>query len=128
MTADDVTTFFAAPAALSAAAARRSLEDTAPVGEGEARFVTRLYRSAAEPLAPVLMLLFALPLAFVSPRAGRSWPPLLYAIGGGLLYLVGDGVLTVLGQVGAVPPSVGAWGAPLIATLLGFTVLLYSER
>jgi LPS export ABC transporter permease LptG len=128
MTAEEVTAFFAAPAALSAATARRALEVAAPVGEGEARFATRLYRSAAEPLAPLLMLLFALPLAFVSPRAGRSWPALLYALGGGLLYLVGDGVLTVLGQVGALPPSIGAWGAPLIAALLGITVLLYSER
>ena len=128
MTPEDITAFFAAPAALSAAAARRSLDVAAPVDQGEARFATRLYRSGAEPLAPLMMLLFALPLAFVSPRSGRSWPALLYAVGGGLLYLVADGVLTVVGQVGALPPAVGAWGAPLVAALLGVTVLLYSER
>ena len=61
------------------------------------------------------MLLLALPLAFVSPRAGVAWPALLYAGGGGLLYLVADGALTVAGQVGYLPALVGAWAAPVAA-------------
>jgi lipopolysaccharide export system permease protein len=124
----DVAAFFSSSQALSSDAARRSLADLAPVSQGQALFATRLYRSAAEPFAPLIMLLLALPLAFVSPRAGVAWPALLYAGGGGLLYLAADGALTVAGQVGYLPALVGAWAAPVTAALIGVTVLLYSER
>lgn len=126
--AEDVATFFSTAPRLSAAAARRSLDEAAPVSQAEALFATRLHRTFAEPLAPFIMLLLALPLAFVSPRIGVAWPALLYAGGGGLLYLVADGVLTVAGQVGYVPAAVGAWAAPLFFGLVGITILIYSER
>ena len=74
------------------------------------------------------MLLLALPLAFAAPRTGVAWPALLYAGGGGLLYLVADGVFTVAGQVGALPPLIGAWAAPALFGLGALTVLVYSER
>ena len=125
---DDVAAFFAAPAALSSSAARRALDSAAPVSRGRALFETRLHRLGAEPLAPLVMLLLALPLAFVSPRTDRTWPALLYAGGGGLLYLVGDGVLTVAAQVGYLPAGVGAWTAPIVGLLGGACVLLYWER
>ena len=124
----DVAAFFTSAPMLSATAAQRSLEVSAPVNLSRSVFETRLHRSAAEPLAPLVMLLFALPLAFIPPRTGRSWPALLYAGAGGLTYLVADGVLTVAGQVGYVPSAVGAWGAPSIASSIGLSVLVFSER
>ncbi len=124
----DVAAFFAAARPLSAADAQRSLDELAPVSQSATLFATRLHRSLAELLAPLLMLMLALPLAFVPPRRGAAWPALLYAGAGGLLYLVADGVLTVAAQVGALPPLVGAWAAPLIVALTGTTVLLYAER
>ena len=125
---DDVAAFFAAPPALSSAAARRALDAAAPVSRAAALFETRLHRRAAEPLAPLVMLLLALPLAFVSPRTDRAWPRLLSAGGGGLLYLVADGVLTVAAQVGYLPAAVGAWTAPALGLLVAATVLVYRER
>ena len=124
----DVVAFFAAVPALSAAAAQRSLEKTAPVSRGESFFATRVHRSAAEPLAPFVMLLLSLPLAFIAPRTGRSWPALLYAGAGGLVYLVADGVLTAAAQVGYVPPLLGAWAVPVLGVLIGLNVLLFAER
>ncbi|MGQ0560209.1 MAG: LptF/LptG family permease [Sphingosinicella sp.] len=124
----DVAALFSASRTFSARAAQRRLEEQAPISQDPALYATRLHRSAAEPLAPILMLLLALPLAFVSPRTGIAWPALLYAGGGGLLYLAADGVLTVAAQVGYLPALVGAWAAPAIAALTGLTVLLYSER
>jgi lipopolysaccharide export system permease protein len=124
----DVAAFFTSAPALSATAAQRSLEASAPVNLASSVFETRLHRSAAEPLAPLVMLLLALPLAFIPPRTGRSWPALLYAGAGGLTYLVADGVLTVAGQVGYVPSALGAWGAPSIAASIGLSVLVFSER
>jgi lipopolysaccharide export system permease protein len=125
---EDVRAFFAASPQISSAAALRALETTAPVDRRAAFFETRLHRLLAEPLAPIVMLLLALPVAFASIRGGRAWIPLLYAGGGGLLYLVSDGVLTVGAQTGMVPPWVGAWAAPILLGLTAATVLLYSER
>lgn len=125
---EDVAAFFTAAPTLSATTAQRSLEASAPVNLARSVFETRLHRSAAEPLAPLVMLLFALPLAFIPPGTGRSWPALLYAGAGGLMYLVADGVLTVAGQVGYVPSAFGAWGAPAIAASIGLSVLVFSER
>jgi LPS export ABC transporter permease LptG len=125
---EDVVAFFTTSPALSAEAARRSLAQAAPVDRPETVFATRVQRSGAEPLAPLIMLLLALPLAFVPPRTGRSWPALLYAGVGGLVYLVAAGVLTVAAQVGYVPSVLGAWAAPVLALLIGLTVLLFSER
>jgi lipopolysaccharide export LptBFGC system permease protein LptF len=124
----DVAAFFASTLALSATAAQRSLAVAAPVNLPDSVFETRVHRSAAEPFAPLVMLLFALPLAFVPPRTGRSWPALLYAGAGGLTYLVADGVLTVSAQVGYVPSVFGAWAVPAIAASIGLSVLVFSER
>lgn len=124
----DVAAFFSSVRAQSSAAARRALGDAAPVSQSQTMFATRVLRLAAEPLAPIVMLLLALPLAFVAPRTGVAWPAFLYAAGGGLLYLVADGVLTVFAQLGYLPAAVGAWAAPAIVLLGGVTVLLYAER
>jgi len=124
----DVTAFFASTPQLSAAAARRSLDLAAPASQAPALFETQIFRSAAGPVAPLVMLLLALPLAFAPPRTGVAWPALLYAGGGGLLYLVADGILTVAAQVGALPPLAGAWAAPALFGLGAITVLVYSER
>jgi lipopolysaccharide export system permease protein len=124
----DVRSFFARSPYITSDAARRSLSAGAPVGQGDAYFRTRLQRMFAEPLAPILMLLLALPLAFASGRTGPSWAALAWAAGGGLAYVVLDGVLTVTAQLGMVPVTIGAWTAPVLFGLLALTVLLYSER
>lgn len=126
--AADVRAFFAASPYISSDAARRSLESGAPVGQGDAFFRTRLQRMFAEPLAPIILLLLALPLAFSSQRTGPSWIALAYAAGGGLAYIVLDGVLTVTAQLGMIPPMIGAWTVPILFGFIGVTVLLYSER
>lgn len=124
----DVSLFFARSPFLSAEAARRSLDEAAPVSASAALFATRLQRAWAEPLAPFVMLLLALPLAFAAAQRRLPWPTLLYAAGGGLLYLTMDGLLTVAGQVGALPPAIGAWTAPALFILGGLTLLVYRER
>jgi lipopolysaccharide export system permease protein len=126
--ADDVRSFFAASPLISSDSARRSLAGDAPVGQGDAFFETRLHRMFAEPLAPILMLLLALPLAFASARTGPSWLALAYAAGGGLAFIVLDGVLTVTAQLGMIPAAIGAWTSFALFGLTGLTVLLYSER
>lgn len=123
----DVPGLFAARPQLSSADARRALEGVAPVNAGPGVFETRVHRLAAEPLAPLVMLLLALPLALASSRFGPGWPLLLYPIAAGLAYIVSDGALTVAAQLGMIAPWVGAWTAPLLFGLIGATVAVYSE-
>jgi lipopolysaccharide export system permease protein len=127
MRAADVMVLFSRAATLSSDRAQRSLDASAPASGSATLFATRLHRAWAEPLAPLVMLLLALPLAFAGHRR-VAWLPWLYAGVGGLLYLTLDGVFTVAGQVGALPPPVGAWLAPVLFVLGGLTVLLYAER
>ena len=89
--------------------------------------LTRLYRLLAEPLAPLVMLLLASPLAMVNNRNARNVGPVLYGVGGGMAYLVADGLLTASGQTGALPATAAAWTAPLIFAIAAFTVVLYVE-
>jgi lipopolysaccharide export system permease protein len=112
---------------ISAETARRALAGEAPVSEGPARFETRLKRRFAEPLAPIVLLILALPLALASSRTGPSWALLIYPIAAGTAFIVGDGVLAVAAAAGLIAPWAGAWAAPLLFGLLGTTVAVYSD-
>jgi lipopolysaccharide export system permease protein len=112
---------------ISPGAARRALAGEAPVSEGPARFETRLQRRFAEPLAPLVMLILAIPLALASSHSGPSWALLLYPIAAGVAFVVGDGVLAVAAAAGVIAPWIGAWAAPSLFGLLGITVAVYSD-
>ena len=123
----DIAIFFAGTPSVSVQVARRALADVAPTSAGTMPVATRLYRSISEPLAPLAMLLFALPLAFIIPQQ-RSWPALTYAAGAGFVYVVTDGVLTVAAQLGHILPAAGSFAAPIIGIATGLSVLIYAER
>lgn len=124
---EEARALFAPVLHMSAQAARRALAGEAPVSEGPARFETRLQRRFAEPLAPLVMLILALPLALASSRTGPSWILLIYPIAAGTAFVVGDGVLAVTAAAGLIAPWIGAWAAPSLFGLLGITVALYSD-
>jgi lipopolysaccharide export system permease protein len=119
---------FAPSAHISASTARRSLRGEVPVSEGPERFQTRLQRMIAEPLAPLVMMILALPLLLGSSRTGPSWPLLLYPITAGAAFMVCDGILAAAAATGQSLPWMGAWAAPLLFGLLGATVALYADE
>ncbi|MEO8114993.1 MAG: LptF/LptG family permease, partial [Phenylobacterium sp.] len=104
----------------------RSLFGQGPVTRSRSEFQTRLYRTLAGGVAPLIMLLLALPAALGHTRSNQTWP-IIFGLGGGLLYLVVDGLLTALGQAGVLPPILAAWGAPVAFACGAVTVLLYAE-
>jgi lipopolysaccharide export system permease protein len=124
---EEARALFAPVPHMPAGAARRALAGEAPVSEGPARFETRLERRFAEPLAPLVMLLLALPLALASSRTGPSWALLIYPIAAGTAFVVGDGVLAVAAAAGLIAPWIGAWAATSLFGLLGITVAVYSD-
>jgi lipopolysaccharide export system permease protein len=87
---------------------------------------TQLQRSWAAPVATIVMLLLAAPVALANFRGGGA-TLMVQCLASGLLFLVFDGAFTALGENGAAPPVLAAWAAPAMFAALGVTVLLYLE-
>jgi len=122
----DAARLFAGAYQMTSEAAYRSLFGKGPVNQSPSEFQTRLYRTLAEAMAPLIMLLFALPTALGHARSNRTIPVVL-GLCCGLLYLVADGILTALGQTGVLPPWAAAWGAPVAFAAAAISYLLYAE-
>ncbi len=122
----DTARVFAAAYEITSGTAYRSLFGHGPVDRSPSQFKTRLYRTVAEGLAPIIMLLLALPTALGHARSNRTGP-IVFGLGCGLLYLVSDGLLTAMGSTGILPPLAAAWGAPVAFAAGAISILLYSE-
>jgi lipopolysaccharide export system permease protein len=122
----DTARLFAGSYEITSGAAYRSLFGKGPVDKSPSEFQTRLYRTLAEAMAPIIMLLLALPTALGHARSNRTIP-VIFGVCCGLLYLVADGVLTAMGQTGVLPPLAAAWGAPVAFAAGAVSLLLYAE-
>jgi len=122
----DTARLFAGSYEMTSEAAYRSLFGKGPVNQSPSEFQTRLYRTLAEAMAPIIMLLLALPTALGHARSNRTIPVIL-GLCFGLLYLVADGILTAMGETGALPPWAAAWGAPVAFAAGAVSILLYAE-
>ncbi|MCW2309168.1 LPS export ABC transporter permease LptG [Rhodobium gokarnense] len=81
----------------------------------------------ARPLLLVAMVLVAATVSLGFTRSGGVGRLILGGIVAGFVLYVVTEFAKGLGGAGIVPPSVAAWTPGMIATLLGFTVLLYRE-
>jgi lipopolysaccharide export system permease protein len=122
----DASRLFANAYEITSETAFRSLFGKGPVDKAPSEFKTRLYRTVAEGMAPIIMLLLALPTALGHARSNRT-APIIFGLGCGLLYLVADGVLTAMGTTGVLPAALAAWGAPVAFAAGAVTLLLYAE-
>ncbi len=122
----DTAHLFAGTYEITSGSAYRSLFGKGLVDKSPSEFKTRLYRTLAQGLAPIIMLLLALPTALGHTRSNRTIP-VIFGLGCGLLYLVADGLLTAMGQAGVLPPLAAAWGAPVAFAAGAITILLYAE-
>ena len=111
---------------ITSGTALRSLFGKGPIDKPPSEFKTRLYRTIAEGMAPIIMLLLALPTALGHARSNRTGP-IIFALGCGLLYLIADGILTAMGTSGVLPAPVAAWAAPIAFTAGAVSLLLYAE-
>jgi lipopolysaccharide export system permease protein len=122
----DAARLFANAFEITSETALRSLFGEGPVDKAPAQFKTRLYRTVAEGMAPIIMLLLALPTALGNTRSNRT-APIIFGLGCGLLYLVTDGLLTAMGSTGVLPAALAAWGAPIGFAAGAVSLLLYAE-
>jgi lipopolysaccharide export system permease protein len=111
---------------ITSGTALRSLFGKGPIDKPPSEFRTRLYRTIAEGMAPIIMLLLALPTALGHARSNRTGP-IIFGLGCGLLYLVADGILTAMGSTGVLPAAIAAWGAPIAFAAGAVSLLLYAD-
>ena len=81
----------------------------------------------SRPLLLVAMVLVAATVSLGFSRFGGAGRMILGGIVAGFVLYVVTEFAKGLGGAGIVPPSLAAWAPGVIATLLGFTVLLYRE-
>ncbi len=86
-------------------------------------YQTALYRRFTAPLAPLVMLLLALPATRAGGRSGEGNGLLLASLGAGLLFVLADGLLAALGEGGRVPALAASATAPVIFALVGVTIM-----
>jgi lipopolysaccharide export system permease protein len=122
----DAARLFAGSYEITSGAAYRSLFHKGPIDKSPSQFKTRLYRTLAEGLAPIIMLLLALPTALGHARSNLTLP-VIFGLGCGLLYLVADGLLTAMGETGVLPALAAAWGAPVAFAAGAVSILLWAE-
>ncbi|GIK98974.1 MAG: LPS export ABC transporter permease LptG [Alphaproteobacteria bacterium] len=79
------------------------------------------------PIAVLIMLLLAAPVAQGLQRHGGVAGGLMAGLGLGFLYFVADGFVLALGEAGAIPPALAAWSPPLMFASLGGAALIRFE-
>lgn len=121
----DIRTLAAGQTSVTPAEASRALAGGLSV-RPRTFYDTQLQRSWAAPMASIVMLLLAAPVALANFRGGGA-TLMVQCLAAGLLFLVFDGAFTALGENGAAPPILAAWAAPLMFAAFGVTMLLYQE-
>ena len=112
---------------LSTRASQSALEGERPSNRAPSFYEMQIQETYASALAAFVMLLLSLPVAFTPTRSGGGAKFLITSLVLGLLYLLTNGVLDAFGESGALPPFVATWGALLIFTMAGTSLLLNLE-
>jgi len=90
-------------------------------------YKTWLLRKIALPLATIMMVLLAAPVAQGLQRHGGLSAGLAVGVGLGFLYFVTDGLLMTLGEMGTVSPLVAAMTPTVLFAAIGVSALLKIE-
>jgi lipopolysaccharide export system permease protein len=85
------------------------------------------YRRIAQPLAAVVLLLFAAPAARWSRVGGRVLVSVL-AMAAGFLYFVVERFSLAMGEVGNLPVFLAAFGPHLLFACLAILVLIHKQK
>ncbi len=87
-----------------------------------------LWHKISGPLSSVLMPLLGAVAAFGIARSGRLFIRAVIGMGLGFAYFVGDNFGLAMGNLGAYPPLLAAWGPFFLFLLIGETVLIRTEE
>lgn len=87
-----------------------------------------LWHKLAGPLSTLLMPLLAAVAAFGLARSGALFVRAVLGMALGFTYFVADNFALAMGNLGAYPPWIAAWGPFLLFLLIGETVLIRTEE
>lgn len=96
-------------------------------GESPSFYATRLHSTYAAPLASLVMLLLAAPVAHGMRRRGGAMGSLALGTVIGLVFLLSSGILSSMGQAGALPPVVAVWSPLIFFAAIGGAIMVYVE-
>ena len=103
-------------------------ELAAPPTAPTATLESNLWHKLAGPLSTLLMPLLAAIAAFGLARSGQLHVRAVIGMALGFAYFVADNFALAMGNLGAYPPFLAAWGPFLLFLLVGEAVLIRTEE
>ncbi len=107
---------------------RRSIEALRAAGRPTGALEASLWHKISGPLSSVLMPLLGAIAAFGLARSGQLFVRAVIGMALGFAYFVADNFALAMGNLGAYPPFLAAWGPFLLFFLVGETVLVRTEE
>jgi lipopolysaccharide export system permease protein len=107
---------------------RQSIEDMRVAGRETTALEAGLWHKIAGPFSSVLMPLLAAVAAFGLARSGQLFIRAVIGMFLGFAYFVVDNFALAMGNLGAYPPLLAAWGPFFLFLLIGETVLIRTEE
>jgi lipopolysaccharide export system permease protein len=107
---------------------RRSIAALEEAGRPTAGLEANLWHKIAGPLSSLLMPLLAAVAAFGLARSGQLFVRAVIGMALGFAYFVADNFALAMGNFGAYPPLLAAWGPFALFLLIGEAVLVRTEE
>lgn len=107
---------------------RQSIEELKVAGRPTASLEAALWHKISGPMSALLMPLLAGVAAFGLARSGQLFVRAIVGMGLGFTYFVADNFALAMGDFGAYPPLLAAWGPFALFLLIGETVLIRTEE
>ena len=107
---------------------RESIGNLESVNRPTAMLEANLWRKIASPMSSILMPLLAAVAAFGLARSGQLMARAVIGMALGFAYFVADNFALAMGNFGAYPPLLAAWGPFLLFLLVGEAVLIRTEE
>ena len=107
---------------------QQSIADLKVAGRDTAALEANLWHKISGPMSAVLMPLLAAIAAFGLARSGQLFLRAIMGMGLGFAYFVADNFAIAMGNYGAYPPLLAAWGPFALFFLIGETVLIRTEE
>ena len=107
---------------------RETIDDLRAADRATATLESNLWHKLAGPLSTILMPLLAATAAFGLARSGQLLVRAVIGMALGFAYFVADNFALAMGNLGAYPPFLAAWGPFLLFLLVGEAVLIRTEE
>jgi lipopolysaccharide export system permease protein len=116
------------PLGLSYSELSQAIDDLDIAGRPTASLKANLMHKISGPLSTVLMPLLAAVAAFGLARSGKLFVRAVIGMALGFAYFVADNFGLAMGNLGAYPPLLAAWGPFVLFLALGEAVLIRTEE